>query len=314
MNQPSYEQVGSMATADLFVAPKVFQYKAEGQFSATGQSGSLAEENVYDPVYAGTVSVWEDKLGELGPVGQVYIADGHNRYDLALRSGAQFINVFRIDAATAAEARVVAALQNIKDSKGTAIDAGKLLRDTGMSIEDLRLQNVNLNGKLAAEGVALSRLPQWLFDKAATGDLPTANAVALGSAEGIDDAIVSDVAKQAIAGKWSAEKIVQAMQEAKFASTSTAPVDGTLPGFEDMFNTSNVVALIDIRTAAFNKLSVEMRALAAASQAKNTSYLESAGNTINVEGSQAARKMAAEAVAVFNRVTGYEGPVRDLFN
>ena len=316
MNQPSYEQVGSMATADLFVAPKVFQYKAEGQFSATGQSGSLAEENVYDPVYAGTVSVWEDKLGELGPVGRVYVANGHNRYDLALRSGAQFMNVFRIDAATAAEARVVAALQNIKDSKGTAIDAGKLLRDTGMSIEDLRLQNVNLNGKLASEGVALSRLPQWLFDKAATGDLPTANAVALGSAEGIDDAIVSDVAKQAIAGKWSAEKIVQAMQEAKFASTGTGGGDAgpVLPGFEEMFKTSNVVALIDIRTAAFNKLSVEMRALAAASQAKNTPYLESAGNTINVEGSQAARKMAAEAVAVFNRVTAYEGPVRNILN
>ena len=316
MNQPSYEQVGSMATADLFVAPKVFQYKAEGQFSATGQSGSLAEENVYDPVYAGTVSVWEDKLGELGPVGRVYVANGHNRYDLALRSGAQFMNVFRIDAATAAEARVVAALQNIKDSKGTAIDAGKLLRDTGMSIEDLRLQNVNLNGKLASEGVALSRLPQWLFDKAATGDLPTANAVALGSAEGIDDAIISDVAKQAIAGKWSAEKIVQAMQEAKFASTGTGGGDAgpVLPGFEEMFKTSNVVALIDIRTAAFNKLSVEMRALAAASQAKNTPYLESAGNTINVEGSQAARKMAAEAVAVFNRVTAYEGPVRDILN
>ena len=316
MNQPSYEQVGSMATADLFVAPKVFQYKAEGQFSATGQSGSLAEENVYDPVYAGTVSVWEDKLGELGPVGRVYVANGHNRYDLALRSGAQFMNVFRIDAATAAEARVVAALQNIKDSKGTAIDAGKLLRDTGMSIEDLRLQNVNLNGKLASEGVALSRLPQWLFDKAATGDLPTANAVALGSAEGIDDAIISDVAKQAIAGKWSAEKIVQAMQEAKFASTGTGGGDAgpVLPGFEEWTKTSNVVALIDIRTAAFNKLSVEMRALAAASQAKNTPYLESAGNTINVEGSQAARKMAAEAVAVFNRVTAYEGPVRNILN
>jgi hypothetical protein len=187
-------------------------------------------------------------------------------------------------------------------------------RDTGMSVEDLRLQNVNLNGKLAAEGVALSRIPQWLFDKTATGDLPTAKAVALGSAEGVDDAIISDVAKQAIAGKWSAEKIVQAMQEAKFASTSTAPVEGTLPGFEEMFKTTNVVNLIDIRTAAYKQLSVEMRALAAASQTKNTSYLEAAGNAINVEGSQAARKMAAEAVAVFNRVTGYEGPVRDLLN
>jgi hypothetical protein len=319
MNQPAYSQVGSMATKDIAVAPKVFQYKAEGQFSSTGQSGSLAEENVYDPVYAGTVSVWEDKLGELGPVGQVYIANGHNRYDLALRSGAQFMNVFRIEAATAAEARVVAALQNIKDDKGTAIDAGKLFRDTGMSIEDLRLQNVKLSGKLASEGIALSRLPQWLFDKAATGDLTTSVAVALGSANDIDPTIISDVAKQAIAGKWAAEKIVQAMQEAKFASTGTGTGTGgsggpVLPGFEEIFKTSNVVDLIDIRTAAYKALSVEMRALTSASKGKNTPFLEAAGNVIDVEGSQVARRLAAESVAVFNRVTAYEGPVRTILN
>jgi hypothetical protein len=313
MNQPAYEQVATVPTGDVAAAPKVFQYKAEGQ-TATGRSGSLAEENVYDPRYGGVISVWRDAQGELGAPGQIYVVNGHNRLELANRSGFPVINVQYIDAPTAADARMTGALQNIKDDKGTAIDAAKIFRDTGMSVEDLRLQNVNLNGKLASEGVALSRIPQWLFDKTATGDLPTAKAVALGSAEGVDDAIISDVAKQAIAGKWSAEKIVQAMQEAKFASTSTAPVEGTLPGFEEMFKTTNVVNLIDIRTAAYKQLSVEMRALAAASQTKNTSYLEAAGNAINVEGSQAARKMAAEAVAVFNRVTAYEGPVRDILN
>ena len=314
MSQPAYEQTGAMATADIAVAPKVFQYKAEGQFSATGQSGSLAQEDVYDPVYAGVVAVWRDKLGELGPVGQVYIINGHNRYDLALRSGAQFMNVQFIDTPTAAEARVVAALQNIKDDKGTAIDAGKLFRDTGMSIEDLRRQNVTLNGKLAAEGIALGRLPQWLFDKAATGDLATSVAVALGSAGDIDQAIISDVAKQAIKGKWSADKIAQAMQEAKFASAGAGPTEGVLPGFEEMFKSTDVVALIDVRTAAYKALSVEMRALASASRGKNTSYLEAAGNVIDVEGSQTARRLAAESVAVFNRVTGYEGPVRTILN
>ena len=316
MSQPAYEQTGAMATADIAVAPKVFQYKAEGQFSATGQSGSLAQEDVYDPVYAGVVAVWRDKLGELGPVGQVYIINGHNRYDLALRSGAQFMNVQFIDTPTAAEARVVAALQNIKDDKGTAIDAGKLFRDTGMSIEDLRRQNVTLNGKLAAEGIALGRLPQWLFDKAATGDLATSVAVALGSAGDIDQAIISDVAKQAIKGKWSADKIAQAMQEAKFASTGTGGGDAgpVLPGFEEMFKSTNVVALVDVRTAAYKALSVEMRALAAASKGRNTQYLEAAGNVIDVESSQAARRLAAESVAVFNRVTGYEGPVRTILN
>jgi hypothetical protein len=313
MNPPAYEQVATIETSSVATAPKTFQYKAEGQ-TATGRSGSLAEENVYDPRYGGVISVWRDTEGELGAPGQIYVVNGHNRLELANRSGFPVINVQYIDAPTAAQARMTGALQNIKDDKGTAIDAAKIFRDTGMSVEDLRLQNVNLNGKLASEGVALSRLPQWLFDKTATGDLPTAKAVALGSASGVDDAIISDVAKQAIAGKWSAEKIVQAMQEAKFAGATAAPAGGVLPGFEEMFKTTNVVDLIDIRTAAYRQLSVEMRALAAASQAKNTSYLEAAGNAINVEGSQAARKMAAEAVAVFNRVTAYEGPVRTILN
>jgi hypothetical protein len=313
MNQPSYDQVATIETGLVAAAPKVFQYKAEGQ-TATGRSGSLAEENVYDPRYGGVISVWRDTQGELGAPGQIYVVNGHNRLELANRSGFPVINVQYIDAPTAADARMTGALQNIKDDKGTAIDAAKVFRDTGMSVEDLRLQNVNLNGKLASEGVALSRLPQWLFDKTATGDLATSKAVALGSAEGVDEAVISDVAKQAIAGKWSAEKIVQAMQEAKFASTGTGDGGPVLPGFEEMFKTSNVVDLIDIRTAAYKQLSVEMRALAAASQAKNTSYLEAAGNAINVEGSQAARKLAAEAVAVFNRVTAYEGPVRNILN
>jgi hypothetical protein len=313
MNQPAYSQVATIETSSVAAAPKTFQYKAEGQ-TATGRSGSLAEENVYDPRYGGVISVWRDTQGELGAPGQVYVVNGHNRLELANRSGFPVINVQYIDAPTAADARMTGALQNIKDDKGTAIDAAKIFRDTGMSVEDLRLQNVNLNGKLASEGVALSRLPQWLFDKTAVGDLPTAKSVALGSADGIDDAIISDVAKQAIAGKWSAEKIVQAMQEAKFAGTTAGGGGGTIPGLEEMFKTTNVVDLIDIRTAAYRQLSVEMRALAAASQAKNTSYLEAAGNAINVEGSQAARKMAAEAVAVFNRVTAYEGPVRTILN
>jgi hypothetical protein len=312
MNQPAYSQVATVDTSSVAYAPKTFQYKAEGQ-TATGRSGSLAEENVYDPRYGGVISVWKDTQGELGTPGQVYVVNGHNRLELANRSGFPVINVQYIDAPTAADARMTGALQNIKDDKGTAIDAAKIFRDTGMSVEDLRLQNVNLNGKLASEGVALSRLPQWLFDKTAVGDLPTAKAVALGSVADIDDAIISDVAKQAIAGKWSAEKIVQAMQEAKFAGAATGG-GGTIPGLEEMFKTTNVVDLIDIRTAAYRQLSVEMRALAAASQTKNTSYLEAAGNAINVEGSQAARKMAAEAVAVFNRVTAYEGPVRTILN
>ena len=313
MNPPAYEQVGTIETSLVATAPKALQYKAEGRLSTTGRTGSLAEEEAYLSQYAGVITVWRDVEGELGAPGQLYVVNGHNRLDLANRFGAQFINVQYIEAPTSADARVVGALQNIKDEKGTAIDAAKVFRDTGMTPDDMRIQGVTLSGKLSSEGLAMSRLPQWLFDKAAMGELSTPRAVALGSAADVDEAIISDVAKQAIKGNWAPEKIAQAMQEAKFADTS-AGGGGGIPGLEEMFKTTNVVDLIDIRTAAFTQLSAEMRALAAASKSKNTSYLEGAGNVIDVEGSQAARRTAAEAVAVFNRVAGYEGPVRAILN
>ena len=313
MNPPAYEQVGTIETSLVATAPKALQYKAEGRLSTTGRTGSLAEEEAYLSQYAGVITVWRDVEGELGAPGQLYVVNGHNRLDLANRFGAQFINVQYIEAPTSADARVVGALQNIKDEKGTAIDAAKVFRDTGMTPDDMRVQGVTLSGKLSSEGLAMSRLPQWLFDKAAMGELSTPRAVALGSAADVDEAIISDVAKQAIKGNWAPEKIAQAMQEAKFADTS-AGGGGGIPGLEEMFKTTNVVDLIDIRTAAFTQLSAEMRALAAASKSKNTTYLEGAGNVIDVEGSQAARRTAAEAVAVFNRVAGYEGPVRAILN
>jgi hypothetical protein len=313
MNPPAYEQVGTIETSLVATAPKALQYKAEGRLSTTGRTGSLAEEEAYLSQYAGVITVWRDVEGELGAPGQLYVVNGHNRLDLANRFGAQFINVQYIEAPTSADARVVGALQNIKDEKGTAIDAAKVFRDTGMTPDDMRIQGVTLSGKLSSEGLAMSRLPQWLFDKAAMGELSTPRAVALGSAADVDEAIISDVAKQAIKGNWAPEKIAQAMQEAKFADTSAGD-GGGIPGLEEMFKTTNVVDLIDIRTAAFTQLSAEMRALAAASKSKNTSYLEGAGNVIDVEGSQAARRTAAEAVAVFNRVAGYEGPVRAILN
>jgi hypothetical protein len=313
MNPPAYEQVGTIETRLVATAPKALQYKAEGRLSTTGRTGSLAEEEAYLSQYAGVITVWRDAEGELGAPGQLYVVNGHNRLDLANRFGAQFINVQYIEAPTSADARVVGALQNIKDEKGTAIDAAKVFRDTGMTPDDMRVQGVTLSGKLSSEGLAMSRLPQWLFDKAAMGELSTPKAVALGSAADVDEAIISDVAKQAIKGKWAPEKIAQAMQEAKFAGTSAGD-GGGIPGLEEMFKTTNVVDLIDIRTAAFTQLSAEMRALAAASKSKNTTYLEGAGNVIDVEGSQAARRTAAEAVAVFNRVAGYEGPVRTILN
>jgi hypothetical protein len=307
VERPSYSQVQETPVANIATDPQRFQFKEAGRLTKTGVSGSLKEAAEYDPLFGKIISVWRDPAD-----GQLYVVNGHNRLDLARRSGRDNILTWEIEAPTAEQARAIGAMENMAEGMGTPWDAAKIMRDMGMGLEQLRQRNINIRGPVAERAIPLSRLPQEIFDKGVTGKLDLAKAVALGS-EALDEAVIRDVATAAGKGKWSAEKILQAMQEAKFAQTS-GPAGGVLPGMEDLFKTSNFSQLLDVRTEAFKALREEMVALTSAARPGRKGILEAAGNVIDVAGSQAAREQAAAAVEVFNRVTGYTGPVRDLLN
>lgn len=304
---PSYSQVRETPVAEIATDPQRFQFKEAGRLTKTGVSGSLKEAAQYDPLFGKIISVWRDPAD-----GRLYVVNGHNRLALAQRSGRQNILTWEIDAPTAEQARAIGAMENMAEGMGTPWDAAKIMRDMGLGAQELQQRNINVRGPVAEKAIPLSRLPQDIFDKGVTGKLDMAKAIALGS-EPLDEAVIRDVAAAAGKGKWSAEKILQAMQEAKFAQTST-PVGGTLPGMEEMFKTSNFNQLLDVRTESFKALREEMIALTSAARPGRKGILEAAGNVIDVAGSQAAREQAAAAVDVFNRVTGYTGPVRDLLN
>lgn len=304
---PSYSQVRETPVGDITTDPTRLQFKAAG-IGKTGTTGSLKSAASYDPLFGKIVSVWRDPQ-----TNQLLVVNGHNRLDLARRSGTKSILTWEIDAATAEEARAIGAMENIAEGQGTPWDAAKIMRDMGINAEEMVRRNIDVTKGVAERGVALSRLPQDIFEQGVTGKLTLDKAVALGS-EKLDDAVVRDVAAAATKNGWSAEKILQAMQEAKFAQTSGPSGGGVLPGFESMFTTSNFVTMLDVRTEAFKALREEMVALTSLAMAGRKGILESAGNVVNVAGSQAAKGQAQVAVDVFNRVTGYTGPVRDLLN
>lgn len=314
MQAPAYSAVEEVNPQTIAVNPQVFQFKEGGRLSKSGASGSLAESSGYNPELAGVVSVWRDVDGQLGTPDQTYVVNGHNRLRLAKESEYPKVLVRYLDAATPEEARAVGALQNIAEGQGTPVDAAKFMRDTGRTPEDMAGEGINMSGPVIAKAAPLVNLPQNLFDRVTTGKLDLAKAVALGS-EPLDPQVINDVATEAIKRKWPAEKIVQAMQEAKFAQTETQGGDllGLL-GEEWASKTSNFNQLLDVRTEAFRAMREEMVALTSAANVKRTGFLEQAGNVIDVEGSRAAKDQASQSVAVFNRVAGYVGPVRDLLN
>jgi hypothetical protein len=306
---PSYSQVRETPVAEIDTDPTRLQFKAAGQGKGKrGVSGSLKDAKSYDPLFGKIVSVWRDP-----ETGRLLVVNGHNRLDLARRSGVQNILTWEIDAPNAEQARAIGAMENIAEGQGTAWDAAKIMRDMGIDGEEMARRNIDVTKGVAEKGVALSRLPQEIFEQGATGKLSLDKAVALGSVK-LDDVVVRDVAAQAAKKGWPADKILQAMQEAKFAQTAEATGGGVLPGFESMFRTSNFEQLLDIRTEAFKALREEMVALTSVAREGRRGILEAAGNVVDVAGSQAARGQAAIAVEIFDRVTGYTGPVRDLLN
>ena len=310
LDRPIARNVAEVDPTTLAIAPEVYQYKIAGAKTKTGVSGSLKESKEYNPELAGIISVYRNPKD-----GKTYVVNGHNRVQKALESGTAKVLVRYIQANSPEGARAIGALQNIAEGQGTAIDAAKFMRDMKAGPEALENYGVNLTGKIASRATPLSRLPDNIFDKVSTGALTEDKAIALGSVEGMDPTVINSVAARAEKGKWSADKITQAMQEAKFATASTpAAGGGMLPGFEDFFATSNFDQLLDVRTEAAKALREGVVALSSAARAGRQGVLEAAGNVIDVAGSQAAKATAQQAVNLFDRVTQYEGPVRALLN
>lgn len=302
---PAFNQVREESPANIGADPVRLQFKAEGRLTKSGESGSLKDAERYEPFFGKIISVWRDPA-----TGELLVVNGHNRLALAKRSGADKVLVWEIEAKTAEEARAIGAMENIVEGQGTAWDAGKILRDTGMSIEEIRARGIDVKGTLASQGLALSRLPDNVFTKGVIGELTLEKALALGS-EPLDEALIRDVYNRAVKGKWSASKITQAMQEAKFGEVRVED-GGTLPGMGEWFKVTNFNELLDVRTEAFAQLRKEVTALTAAADPARTGYLEGAGNVIDVAGSRAQRDKAKAAADLFNRIASSEGPVRDL--
>src|SRR5258708_4335517 len=115
---------------DLKVDAKRFQFKDGGD--EAGVTDRLRGVKTWDPIKAGMSLVWEDNAGNH------YIVDGHQRHGLATRIAREdpaqdpqiLGRVLReADGASDRGARTIAALKNIAEGTGTAVDAAKVLRD-----------------------------------------------------------------------------------------------------------------------------------------------------------------------------------------
>jgi hypothetical protein len=170
---------GPQATALIRTAPSILQYK-DRHDPASGSTGSIPQGTPYDPGKSGVLRVWKATSDIADPAdpsklavrkGQVYVIDGHNKLESAMRGGSPYVNVIYSNAASAAEARLEGAMQNILGGTGSPLDAAKVFRELGASGGDARKRlsafarehGMSLDSGVAGEGMALANLPDWVY-------------------------------------------------------------------------------------------------------------------------------------------------------
>lgn len=302
--------VTQVMAADIGVDAPLMQFKAGGD--DRGVTERLRGVDQWDPISAGTVTVWE------AADGRVLIADGHQRLGLAHRLEAGGhppiqLNAFVLreaDGVSATDARIATALKNIREGSGAAQDAAKVFRAVGLESEAV-LRSLPPKSGLVRDGKALARLSDEAFGAIVNEVIPESHGAAIGAL--VDDralhaGMVKVLAEASPASRMEAEAVIRQALDAGFVRE----IQDSLFGAETV-----EVGLFAQRARLLSGALRELRKLKGAFQvaARNADALDAAGNRIDVAASEAAADGNALALALVEALALRKGnAVNDLLN
>jgi ribosomal protein L9 len=310
--QAEYEPgfVGDISIEKISADPKRFQYKLLGAHTKTGEVGSLSGVQTYDPNLAGIVQTWQDPVD-----GKLYIINGHNRLALAQRAGAEKVTTRIIDAPDAATARGIGALTNIAEGRGTALDAAKFFRDSGLTAEDIKKKGIPLREKIATDGLGIAALEPQLFNKVIDGELSESRAALLGKT-GLTGAQQVDLYKLSETKTKKGKLTDDAFQELAESVKASQSSQGTL---FDLFGAStveksNALERASLAASVKQQMSRDKKLFGLVSKTKVAQDLARAGNQIDKEGSGKIADQATQLLGVFDQLKNSSGGISSVLN
>jgi GGDEF domain-containing protein len=306
---PHAGEVGELHSSQMERSPKDFQYKV----SNIGEGGvsNLLKGSEWNRDLSGIVSAWRDPA-----TGKVYVVNGHHRHERAEATGGQNLAVRMLDVDNREQARAVGALQNIAEGRGTAIDAAKFMRDSGMTLEDLEKRGISMGEATAQNGVALARLDPSIFEQVAIGKLSERKGVAIGRATdnaATQEAIVKMIAKAEARGRHVSEGAVQEL--ARFAASAGETEQTVESLFGNRVETQNLaLEKADVSAYIQKQLRQEKTIFGAVSSEARAKTLSRTGNRIEAAKNAAEATAASQALEVYDRLSARRGPVDDALN
>ena len=292
---------------EIKVDAKTFQFK-EDTADQFGVVDDFRNVDVWDPDKAGVVTVFEYRDGN------VFIADGHQRLGIAKRAKAKgqegvrvFANVIReADGFTPDMARVTAAIKNIAEGTGTAIDAAKVLRDFPERMSELD----GVAKSLVRTSRGLSNLSDDAFGMVINEVIDARMGAVIGRLaqdKELHSSIASILSKTNPANEFEAEAIVRQALEGGTQKTKSLSLFGEEELSESLF--LERARILDKTRKAIRKDRAIFNSLV-----KNAEQVESAGNKLVSEVNQ--RKVATdgEIEEILKKNANRVGPISDALN
>jgi len=300
------EAVPSRRLEDLKVDPKRFQYKLGG--NKAGVTDAMSDAN-WNQKLADPIHIWEDP-----ETGEEFVVNGHHRYDLAQKAGADRINVASIDNKefpTAEDARRFGAEKNIADGNGTSVDAAKFFRESGFTADHLKKVGLSLKKAVANEGLALSKLSDDIFNRVVDGRVDPKIGAAIGEAtdSAVDqEAILKDVHRREKSGRpVSADQIRESARLIKQSPTYTSTTEDLFGNHEEERNL--FLEMGEVSEYIQKELADEKRMFGKVSTKGAAEQLAKGKNVISPEENAKISKRAAMLRELYVKRSAQAGPV-----
>lgn len=238
------EDTGILETVDpstIKTDAKTYQYKSGAD--ASGVTGRLKSvEGGWKRSRSGKIVVHERLNGER------FVADGHQRHDLATRAQQAGQSNVQMDAMVYREAdgwtpediRLLAAQKNMAEDSGTAIDAAKIIKMVGADHPDIK--SLPRTSKVVRDGTELAKLSPRAFEEVVNELVSPELAAHVG--KHITDPAEQVAAMRTLkrlrpADRAEAESIVQDIKMAGFARKNEGLPDnmeqgGLFEGFDEV--------------------------------------------------------------------------------
>lgn len=303
---PDVDTIYRVEAKNIEVDAKTFQFKSDGdEFGVTARLQGITK---WEPQWAGVVTVYEYADG------RVAIADGHQRVGLAKRIMANDpsqnikLNAYKlreVDGISVEEAKVIAALKNIVEGSGTAVDAAKVLR-----LDPSRLPDLPPMSELVQQARGIMPLSDNSFGMVVNGIVPPKYAMYVGRLiedKGLQDAAMQVLAKSTPESKLQAEAMVRQVRDLPSDQVKQIDLFG-----EEFMTESYVFERGKILSKAYTELRRDKAAFE--TLVRNSERLEAEGNVLVTEVNQRKATTDAQTIALLQTLANRKGPLSDALN